>query len=266
MNQYVSAVAFIRCFYFKVMSFIGGAIKLITIRDASFFLCGFFVGIPSALWIAFLFEVSNDNVSFKKAIKKATPSVVYIYTDSCDNDKESYGCPLGVGVIMDKYGHVVTNYHVVKGFSAIKFVMNNGIVIKPEVISHDESSDLAVFGIKDDRIMFKPMVISKETSVGDVVIAIGNPYNLVGTATQGIVSAINRERIGMIENQSIIQSDAAIHKGNSGGPLINSKGEMVGLNTMNFEDGNDLHRVDGIGFALPATSVLTTMNDIINNR
>ncbi|MBH2705898.1 trypsin-like peptidase domain-containing protein [Serratia marcescens] len=241
-------------------------IKSITIRDVTFLLCGFLVGIPSALWSTFLYDVSDNNVSFKKAIKKAIPSVVYIYTDDCDNDKESYGCPLGAGVIMDKHGHVVTNYHVVKGLSTIKFVMSDGVVIKPDVISYDENSDLAVFGISDDRVMLNPMTISKKISVGDVVIAIGNPYNLVGTATQGIVSAVGREGIGTIESQSFIQSDAAIHKGNSGGPLINSKGEMVGLNTMNFEDGNDLHRVDGIGFALPAASVVTIMNDIINNR
>ncbi|QIP94539.1 trypsin-like peptidase domain-containing protein [Serratia fonticola] len=226
---------------------------------------GFIVGGVSGFFFRSWKEVSTpeNNISFNYAITKAFDSVVYLYSADCNDGL--YGCPLGTGVIMDTNGHIITNYHVIKGKKKIQIILNNGDIFTPTYLAHDDMTDLAVLTITTGGKKLKPINLAIRSSVGDIVIAIGNPYNLLGSATQGIISALGRNGLGRIGRQSFIQTDASINKGNSGGPLLNTKGEMIGLNTMVIHKVPDVQRVEGIGFALPTTLVVSVMTKLIND-
>lgn len=203
----------------------------------------------------------SRELSLSQAIENALPSVVYIYSKDCNGG--DYGCPLGTGVIMDRAGHVVTNYHVVNGIKTTVALLSDASIRPVTLVGYDRLTDLAV--LKIDPAGTTPIRINdrNKLKVGDFVLAIGNPYNLVGSVSHGIVSAIGRSGFGVIGRQTFIQTDAPINKGNSGGPLVNSFGEMIGMNTSVFSVDKDLNSVAGISFALPAPLVKNVMQKIV---
>lgn len=217
-------------------------------------------------WIRAFTEITplEEKISYRHAINKAMPSVVYIYQDDCT--KGPYGCPLGTGVIMDTQGHIVTNHHVIDN-KKIFIMQSNGDIQVPAYLARDKMTDLAVLTIDPRSKKLIPMPLAAHSSIGDIAIAIGNPYNLVGSATQGIISATGRNGLGHIGRQSFIQTDASINKGNSGGPLINTRGEMLGLNTLMMDKVIDRQKIEGIGigFALPTPLVVNIMQKLIRD-
>ena len=228
-------------------------------------LIGVFIGaVVSTLYFKQFANQNRQNVnelSLSMAIERALPSVVYIYSKDCND--VVYGCPLGTGVIMDNRGHVVTNYHVVNGVKNMVALLSDATVREAIVVGYDKLTDLAV--MKLDPAATTPIRIDEEKKikVGDFVLAIGNPYNLVGSVSHGIVSAIGRSGFGVIGRQTFIQTDAPINKGNSGGPLVNASREMIGMNTSVFSVDQDLNSVKGISFALPVRLVNKVMKKIV---
>ena len=167
---------------------------------------------------------------------------------------------LGSGVIVDGAGHIITNHHVVQGADEIRVQLADGRIATPEIVGMDPDTDLAILRvpIKDPPVM--PMGRSDELRAGDVVLAIGNPFGLSQTVTQGIVSATGRGRLGVTDFEDFIQTDAAINFGNSGGALINTQGELIGINTAVLAQNLG---TDGISFAIPVNMVRGVMDQIL---
>jgi serine protease Do len=167
---------------------------------------------------------------------------------------------LGSGVIISKNGYIVTNYHVISGATKIIVTLHDGRKFKAKVIGSDPKTDLAV--IKIDAKNLKPITIadSNKLKVGDIVLAIGNPFGLGESVTCGIVSALNRTSIGLNAYEDFIQTDAAINPGNSGGALVDLKGRLVGINSaiITSSGGNN-----GIGFAIPSDMMKFVVKSLI---
>lgn len=211
----------------------------------------------------------HDQLSFTSAVKQAAPSVVNIYTrtyqqPSLNDQPTLQPQSLGSGVIMNKKGNIITNYHVIADADQIIVALQDGRIFTAELIGFDTYTDLAVLNIEADNLPIIPQSKHEETQVGDIVLAIGNPYNLGQTITQGIISA--RGRIGMSTTgrQNFLQTDAAINEGNSGGALVNSLGELVGINTSSFEIGDQIN-TKGISFAIPYPLAVKIMKELIAN-
>ena len=161
---------------------------------------------------------------------------------------------LGSGVIVDASGLVVTNNHVIEGASEAKVTLGDKREFEVEIVLKDPRTDLAVLRIKDGKERFPTLDLanSDELLVGDVVLAIGNPFGVGQTVTHGIVSALARTQVGVSDYQFFIQTDASINPGNSGGPLVDMSGKIVGINTAIFSrSGGSV----GVGFAIPANMV-----------
>ena len=160
---------------------------------------------------------------------------------------------LGSGVIVDEHGLVVTNYHVVEGMTELRVALVDRREFDAEVILRDPRSDLAMLQIRSDE-SFPALELgdSEALEVGDIVLAIGNPFGVGQTVTQGIVSALARTQVGITDYQFFIQTDAAINPGNSGGALLDLDGRVVGINTAIYSRSGGSH---GIGFAIPAAMV-----------
>lgn len=217
--------------------------------------------------------------SFADAVGRAAPAVVNIYTArvvSTPVRPEEYGplfqqnlpavrrrveSSLGSGVIIDTAGHVITNHHVVKDANEIRVQLADGRVATPRVVGTDPDTDLAVLRVDLPDLPAMTLGRSDELRPGDVVLAIGNPLGLSQTVTQGIVSATGRG-LGVATFENFIQTDAAINVGNSGGALINTDGELVGINTAVFSRNAG---IEGIGFAIPVNLVRGVMEDIVKN-
>jgi len=226
-------------------------------------------------------------LSFAPIVKKVIPSVVNISTEKVVdfrvpdtfkrffNDpffKRFFGMPfnnipkkkkefaLGSGVILSKNGYIVTNYHVVSGATKIIVKTIDGKEYKAKLIGSDPKTDLAV--IKIDAKNLHPITIadSSKVEVGDLVLAIGNPFGLKESVTAGIVSALNRDSIGLNTYENFIQTDAAINPGNSGGALVDMKGRLIGINSaiISRSGGNN-----GIGFAIPSNMVKFVVTSLI---
>ncbi len=167
----------------------------------------------------------------------------------------------GSGFIIDKEGHVLTNYHVIADARQVEVTLHNRKKYRATVVGTDRSHDLAVIQIKGSD--FKPMVLgdSRILQVGQKVYAIGNPFGLAGTMTRGIISSIRpvQEPDGMQIDEAI-QTDAAINPGNSGGPLLNWHGEVIGINTM---IASNVGQSAGIGFAIPVNTAKAVLNDLV---
>jgi len=167
----------------------------------------------------------------------------------------------GSGFIIDKEGHIVTNYHVVADARQIKVTLHNKKTYSATIVGTDRSHDLAVIQIKAPDL--SPMVLgdSRNLQVGQKVYAIGNPFGLSGTMTRGIVSSIRsvQEPDGLTIDEAI-QTDAAINPGNSGGPLLNWHGEVIGINTM---IASNVGQSAGIGFAIPVNTAKAVLNDLL---
>jgi S1-C subfamily serine protease len=175
---------------------------------------------------------------------------------------------LGSGFVVDKAGHIVTNYHVIEGGDQVHVSFSNRDTVVAEVIGTDPSTDLAVLEVDTDASALTPLSLgnSDNLRVGDPVVAIGNPFGLDRTATAGIVSALQRfiQAPNRFTIDHVIQTDAPINRGNSGGPLLSMRGEVIGVNTQ-IETGNTgaMGNV-GIGFAVPSNTVKDVVAQIIS--
>ncbi len=170
---------------------------------------------------------------------------------------------LGSGVFVSKEGHIVTNYHVIKGASEIKITTNDLKTYNVEIIGADTQLDIAVLKVKDGDKNFSPLSFSdsEKAKVGQIVFAVGNPFGLTGTVTQGIISATQR-RFSDSTN-ALIQTDTVINPGNSGGPLINIRGEIIGINVAIFRGEENVNAWQGVGLAIPANDVQLAYETII---
>lgn len=220
--------------------------------------------------------------SLASAVQKAAPSVVNVYTRKASklsdhpfysdpffkrffNSTEASQAPkfdLGSGVIMTKDGYIVTNNHVIDEADEIVVILQDGREAKARIAGINQNSDLAVLKINLKNI--QPIVLADQSThqVGGIVLAIGNPFGVGQTVTQGIISATRRYGLNISRFENFIQTDAAINPGNSGGALINSQGELVGIATANLAQSG---YTGGIGFAIPADTALQTVNDIIKH-
>lgn len=166
---------------------------------------------------------------------------------------------LGSGVIMSKDGYILTNKHVIQNADQIVVALQNGNIFEASLVGSDDLTDLAVLKIRADNLSTIPQNSARQAHVGDVVLAIGNPYNLGQSVSQGIISAIGRNAVGdSVGRQNFIQTDASINRGNSGGALINSAGELVGISTLSIgKTANEI--AEGLNFAIP----IDIANDVL---
>ncbi len=198
--------------------------------------------------------------------KKGLPSVVNVTSTTVAIDFFYGAVPQegqGSGFIIDKQGHILTNYHVVQGNGAkLEVTLSNRRKYPAKVIGLDRSHDLAVIQINAPDLTPATMGDSHGLVVGQKVFAIGNPFGLNGTMTRGIISSIRQivEPDG-VKIDEAIQTDAAINPGNSGGPLLNSRGEVIGINTMIATNGSA--QSAGIGFAVPINAAKAVLNDLV---
>ena len=180
-----------------------------------------------------------------------------------DNNRELKTTSLGSGVIIDADGYIVTNNHVIEKGENIKVQFFDGKIVDAEIVGTDPKSDVALIKIDAKGMKLKPIKLgnSDKLRVGEWVLAIGSPFGseLSHTVTQGIVSAIGRSSVGLVDYENFIQTDAAINPGNSGGPLVNLDGELVGINTAIASRSGGYQ---GIGFAIPVTMVNRVTSDL----
>ena len=168
---------------------------------------------------------------------------------------------LGSGVIVSESGNILTNNHVVSGADGITVVLTDGREFEAEIVGADPRSDIAVINIDADGLTPADLGDSDQIRVGQWVVAAGNPFGLSSTITTGIVSAKSRSGVGIADYEDFIQTDAAINSGNSGGPLVNLRGEVVGINTaMISQFGGSI----GIGFAIPINMAKGIMEDLVS--
>jgi Do/DeqQ family serine protease len=224
---------------------------------------------------------SEIKLSFAPVVKRTAPAVVNVYAQHIE--KQSQGGlmddpffrrffgedgagpsqprvanSLGSGVIVDKRGYIVTNNHVIKDGTDIRVALSDKREFQARILLADERSDLAVLKIDtgDESLPILEFADSDELEVGDLVLAIGNPFGVGQTVTSGIVSALARTQVGVTDYQFFIQTDAAINPGNSGGALVNMAGQLVGINTAIFsKSGGSI----GIGFSIPSSMVETVV-------
>jgi serine peptidase DegS len=216
--------------------------------------------------------------SYAEAVERAAPAVVNIYTarrvmepirpsriEQLFGDMQTRYRPrveqtLGSGVIVDHAGHVITNYHVIEKAELIRAQLADGRIADVKIVGRDPDTDLAVLQLDLKDVPVMPLGHSDRLRVGDVVLAIGNPVGLSQTVTQGIVSATGRGQLGVATFENFIQTDAPINVGNSGGALVNTNGELIGINTAVLAKNLG---VEGIGFAIPVNLVRGVMNEIL---
>ena len=243
-----------------------------------------FTGLPSG---------GFDNADFRMAAEQSVHAVVHVTSEKFleqnqyknmweyffDEPSSTRKIPkkgYGSGVFISSEGHIVTNNHVVEGFEAFKVKLNDGRVLDAELVGADPNTDVAVLRVKEKDYSYMTFGNSDDLHLGDWVLAVGNPFNLYSTVTAGIVSAKGRDMniIGRPTNpyekvdiekmanavESFIQTDAAVNPGNSGGALVNLKGELVGINTAIASRTGSF---SGYSFAIPAAIAKKVVNDII---
>jgi putative serine protease PepD len=217
--------------------------------------------------------------SINAIYRASAPGVVHIETTTkvAQQDDPFFGNPfgaaqtqraLGSGFVLDKAGHIVTNFHVVRGATAIQVSFSNNERFKAKLVGVDPSTDIAVLQVEVKARALKalPLGNSDGVRVGDQVIAIGNPFGLDRSVTAGIVSAVQRriEAPNRLSISHVIQTDAALNHGNSGGPLLNAQGEVVGVNAQ-IETGGASQGNVGIGFAIPINTVKDVVAQLIKH-
>lgn len=206
---------------------------------------------------------------FTRAAKLVTSSVVNIKaTQSSKSSKNngwgglSPGASTGSGVIISSDGYIVTNYHVIEGANKLEVTLYNRRTYEADIIGKDPSTDLALIKIKKEKLSFLEFGDSDSTSIGEWVLAVGNPFNLTSTVTAGIISAKGRN-INILEGnykiESFIQTDAVVNPGNSGGALVNTNGALVGINTAIITQSG---RYEGYSFAVPSNLVRKVITDL----
>ena len=225
---------------------------------------------------------SEGVVSYAEAVKKAAPAVVNVYATKLVTERRSpfFDDPLfrhffgdedqstrqrrepslGSGVILSKDGYILTNNHVIADAAEIAVALNDGRTTSAKVFGADPESDLAVLKIDLQDLPVVTLGRSDILQVGDVVLAIGNPFGVGQTVTSGIVSGLGRSSLGINTFENFIQTDAAINPGNSGGALINANGELIGINTAIFSQSGGSQ---GIGFAIPVNLAKDVLTQII---
>ncbi len=203
-------------------------------------------------------------VSFNSAVRRAAPAVVNIYSRQYTAyDRSTLKTQgLGSGVIVSDKGYIITNFHVVAKADQIIVALQDGRVASAQLVGKDRRTDIAILRIEMTGLPTIPLNPDYKAKVGDIVLAIGNPYNLGQTTTFGIISATGRSSISADGRQAFIQTDAAINQGNSGGALVNTQGELVGINTASFQQATDLETY-GISFAIPFELAYRIMEKII---
>ena len=221
--------------------------------------------------------------SYSEAVRRATPAVVNIFTskemkgpqhpflndplfrhffgDRFDAEVQP-ASSLGSGVIVSSKGYILTNHHVVEAADEIEVALADGKKLKARLVGSDPETDLAVLQVGDGSLPAITFGDADGLRVGDVVLAIGNPFGVGQTVTMGIVRALGRNQLGINTFENFIQTDAAINPGNSGGALIDAAGNLIGINTAIYSrSGGSL----GIGFAIPTSSAKQVMEQIIAN-
>ncbi len=225
----------------------------------------------------------RTTTSYAEAAQRALPAVVHIFTskdvksqrhpfaddplfrhffgDRLDNRPQQRASGLGSGVIVSPEGYVLTNNHVVEAADEIEVALNDGRKLPARIVGRDPESDLAVLQIKaDSKLNAITFGHPEQLHVGDVVLAIGNPFGVGQTVTMGIVSALGRTHLGINTFEDFIQTDAAINPGNSGGALVDAAGNLIGINSAIYSrTGGSL----GIGFAIPVSLARNVMEQII---
>ena len=226
--------------------------------------------------------------SYHEAVKKSMPAVVNIFTSKANTKPKArkdsgnksadplfkffFGdqppdsepsSSLGSGVIVSPEGIILTNYHVISDADEIDVALSDGRKVKAKIIGGDPETDIAVLKI-DVKQLPTPITLGKIESVhvGDVVLAIGNPFGVGQTVTSGIISALGRDHVGINTFENFIQTDAAINPGNSGGALVDTRGYLIGINTAIYSNNGGSM---GIGFAIPINLARQVMESILNN-
>ncbi|MFA6041672.1 MAG: Do family serine endopeptidase [Methylophilus sp.] len=225
---------------------------------------------------------TETNSGYSSAAKKAMPSVVNIFSsskvatnsppqlqedplfrhffgDQYDNDEDQSESSLGSGVIVSEQGLILTNNHVVSGADQIEVAITDGRKFSAKIVGADPETDLAILKVDAENLPAITFANSEKLNVGDVVLAIGNPFGVGQTVTQGIVSALGRNHLGINTFENFIQTDASINPGNSGGALIDISGNLVGINSAIYsKNGGSM----GIGFAIPVSIAKQVMEQI----
>ncbi|WP_286262968.1 trypsin-like peptidase domain-containing protein [Thalassotalea atypica] len=209
-------------------------------------------------------------LSYATAVQAAGPAVVNIYSSDIEKSSRYGGKPrqstrLGSGVIMSEDGYILTNFHVVQNADLIKVLLQNGQLFAAELIGYDVYTDLAVLKVNALNLPVIPQKRQLASVAGDVVLAIGNPLNLGQTVTQGIISATGRNGLSSTNYLEFLQMDAAINQGNSGGALVNTNGELVGINSRKFTQSSPQLNIQGIFFAVPYQLAYKIMQKIIEH-
>ena len=218
----------------------------------------------------FLQSTTQPPKSYATAVSLAGPAVVNIYSTDI-NKRSNYRTRdrqptrLGSGVIMAGQGYILTNYHVVEDAALIQVWLQSGQHYAAELIGFDIPTDLAVLKVEGNNLPTIPQQPNLNSYAGDVVLAIGNPLNLGQTVTQGIISATGRNGLSNTSYLEFLQMDAAINDGNSGGALVNTNGELVGINSRKFTQLNPQLNIQGIFFAVPYQLANKVMQKIIAN-
>jgi len=219
--------------------------------------------------------------SYADAARKATPSVVNVYTSKAvrprapladdpllrryfpefvERPPATRATNLGSGVIVSSEGYVVTNHHVIEGADDIQLGLADGRTVSARVVGTDPESDLAVLKVEAIGLPAITFGNLEQVQVGDVVLAVGNPYGFGSTVTMGIVSALGRNHLGINQYEDFIQTDSAINPGNSGGALVDSAGNLIGINsTIYSRTGGS----QGIGFAIPVSLARNVLQQIL---
>jgi serine protease DegQ len=210
---------------------------------------------------------------YRAAVAKSGPSVVSVYTARAmprgarpggapfsAEPPEAFAAGLGSGVIVSASGYVLTNNHVIDGAEEIAVVLADGRIVEAKLVGVDPEIDLAVLKVASPGL--QPIALGDDhaLAVGDIVLAVGNPFGVGQTVTQGIVSATGRNRLGISVLENFIQTDAAINPGNSGGALIDANGSLVGVSTAIFSQTGGSQ---GIGFAIPISLARQVMDQIV---
>ena len=222
-------------------------------------------------------STAEISLTFAPLVRQASPAVVNVYTEKnvtqrgMTLEQMMFGVApqsrvqnsLGSGVIVGAYGIIVTNNHVIQGADTFRVVLSDRREYAAELLLGDERTDLAVLRINTEGLPLPvlPYADTRDTQVGDLVLAIGNPFGVGQTVTNGIISATARTDVGINDYSFFIQTDAAVNPGNSGGALVNTRGELVGVNTAIFSrTGGSV----GIGFAIPSEMVKRVVDAAVN--
>ena len=221
-------------------------------------------------------------LSYGEAARRATPTVVNVYTTKesrvapdhpffndplfrrffGEQQRRQQTSSLGSGVIVGDDGTILTNHHVIDGADGIEVLLADGRRSRAKLVGSDPETDLAVLRIDLPDVPAIEFADSDSARIGDVVLAIGNPFGVGQTVTMGIVSALGRTQLGINTFENFIQTDAAINPGNSGGALVDTQGRLLGINTAIYSrSGGSL----GIGFAIPTSTVRSVMEQILRN-